>query len=282
MNYQDSNVSGLLNIELSKIHNWLSTNRLTLNIDKTKFIVFHPCQKDISNLIPSIKINDIEIERVTEIKCLGVIFDETISWKPHIDSVSNKIAKYAGILNKLKNYLPVHVLRTLYFSMIHSNLNYGILIWGFTCQRLIKLQKKVVRIISCSKYNAHTEPILKALDIISLDDMLNLNALKFYYKYINNILPPYFYSFNIATQGSIHEHDTRHRDDLRTERTRTVFAGKRLKMYLPQLVNKTPISLLGKIATHSIQGFSFNIKRSYLQSYVNECSSPDCYVCAAR
>ena len=279
---QHSNVSVLLNNKLSKIHLWLSVNKLTLNIEKTKFMVFHPYQKDISKLIPSLIINGIELERVDHIKCLGVILDENMSWKPHLDVLANKISKYTGILDKLKHYLPIYTLRTLYFSMINSNLNYGILVWGFSCQRLIKLQKKAIRIISRSKYNAHTGPIFKTLDILTLDDLFNLNALKFYYKYIRDTLPPYFYSFNIVTQGSIHEHMTRQRDLIRTERPRTVFAEKRLRVYLPKLVNETPVLLLDKIATHSIQGFSSNIKRFYLHAYESECSIPHCYVCRSR
>ena len=279
---QDSNVSVLLNNELSKIHLWLSVNKLTLNIEKTKFMVFHPNQKDISKLIPSLIINGIELERVDHIKCLGVILDENMSWKPHLDMLANKVSKYTGILNKLKHYLPIYTLRTLYFSMINSNLNYGILVWGFSCQRLIKLQKKAIRIISRNKYNAHTGPIFKTLDILTLDDLFKLNALKFYYKYIRDTLPPYFYSFNIVTQGSIHEHMTRQRDLIRTERPRTVFAEKRLRVYLPKLVNETPVLLLDKITTRSIQGFSSNIKRFYLHAYESECSIPHCYVCRSR
>ena len=166
--------------------------------------------------------------------------------------------------------------------MINSNLNYGILVWGFSCQRLIKLQKKSIRIISRSKYNALTGPIFKTLDILTLDDLFNLNALKFYYKYIRDTLPPYCYSLNIVTQGSFHEHMTRQRDLIRTERPRTFFAEKRLRVYLPKLVNETPVLLLEKIATHSIQGFSSNIKRFYLHAYESECSIPHCYVCRSR
>ena len=166
--------------------------------------------------------------------------------------------------------------------MINSHLNYGILTWGFACQRLKKLQKKAIRIITRCKYNAHTDPLFKALDILTIDDMLNLNALKFYYKYVHNILPPYFYTFNIITQGSSHDHFTRHRGQMRTERVRIVLAEKRLKIFLPKLINETPRSILDKINTHSIQGFSFNIKRSFIHDYVNECSIPRCYVCNAN
>ena len=60
------------------------------------------------------------------------------------------------------------------------------------------------------------------------------------------------------------------------------FAEIRLRVYLPKLVNETPVLLLEKIATHSIQGFSSNIKRFYLHAYESECSIPHCYVCRSR
>ena len=70
--------------------------------------------------------------------------------------------------------------------MINSNINYGILVWGYCCQRLIKLQKKAIRILCGSKYNVHTGCLFKSVDILTLEDLLNLNALQFYYKYIKD------------------------------------------------------------------------------------------------
>ena len=153
-------------------------------------MVFHPYQKDIPKLIPSIIINGIEMERVDHITCLGVILDENMSWKPYMDMLANTISKYTGILNKLKHYQPVYILRTLYFNMIKSNLNYESLVWGSSNQRLIKLQKKAIRIISGRKYNAHTGPLFKTVDLLTLGDLFNLNFLKFYYKYTHNTMSP--------------------------------------------------------------------------------------------
>ena len=65
-------------------------------------MVFHPTQKDISGLIPTLEINGIEIERVSEFQNLGVIIDENLSWKSHTNILSNTMSKYTGILNKLK------------------------------------------------------------------------------------------------------------------------------------------------------------------------------------
>ncbi len=61
-----------------------------------------------------------------------------------------------------------------------------------TVYRISKLQKRAVRVIKHSKYNAHTKPIFKALKLLNVEDMLKLNELKFYYKYENNKLPKYF------------------------------------------------------------------------------------------
>ena len=73
-------------------------------------------------------------------------------------------------------------------------------------------QKRLIRVVTCSKYNAHTDPLLKNIQILKLQDLLDLNALKFYYRYQHGNLPSFFYSFSIFTQGAHHSHDTYQRD----------------------------------------------------------------------
>ena len=86
--------------------------------------------------------------------------------------------------------------------------------------------------------------------------MLRLNTLKFYYKYLHNELPPYFYSFNIREQRDRHTYNTRNSGQLRVEMTRTEYADKRLRIYLPTLVNDTPTGILAMITTHCLQDFT--------------------------
>ena len=76
--------------------------------------------------------------------------------------------------------------------MVHSHLNYGLFAWGFDSKRIIKLQNRCVRIITRSTYNAHTQPLMKQHNILSVPDMLLLNSMKFYYKYKRNEVPDYF------------------------------------------------------------------------------------------
>ena len=160
-------------------------------------MTFHSPKKKI--IKPKIYIDNIEIEHVDEFNCLGIHFTKNMNWKSHTDKIASKISRSIGILNRLKRQLPMGIKITLYNTLILPHLNYGILLWGDKCERLEKLQKKAIRIITVNKYNAHTEPLFKSLNILKLKDMFLLNQLKFYYNFINNKLPHYFQQFQIST-----------------------------------------------------------------------------------
>ena len=95
-----------------------------------------------------ITIDDISIERVYVFNFLGLIMDEHLNWKSRVETNSNKCSKTIGVLNKLKYFLPLAVKLILYNSLILPHLNYGIMIWGYKCDRINKLQKKAIRIVS--------------------------------------------------------------------------------------------------------------------------------------
>ena len=113
-----SKADELLNQELFLVNEWLEINKLSLNIGKTKYMIFHPHQKDIIDLTPRLIMNGIEIERVETFDFLGVTLDENLTWKPHTDKVATKLSKYSGIMNKLKNYLPRYIMKALYNSLV--------------------------------------------------------------------------------------------------------------------------------------------------------------------
>ena len=141
-NLNNTIITDKINKELDKIQKWLTANKLSLNVDKTKMMVFHNKQKKIEDHIPQISINGKLIERVTDFNFLGIIINEHLDWSSHISKISNKICRTNGILNKLKRFLPTHILRQIYCSLILPHFNYGILLWGFKCSKLSKLQKK--------------------------------------------------------------------------------------------------------------------------------------------
>ena len=116
--------------------------QLTLNVNKTKYIVFHSSKKNINHIIPQIILNNTVIERVDNFNFLGITPDENLSWNSHINKISIKISRHIGILYKLKPFIPLFVLKTLYCSLILPYFTYGILAWGGQLTKLTKLQKK--------------------------------------------------------------------------------------------------------------------------------------------
>ena len=130
-----------INTELDKISEWLKINKLSLNVDKTKFMLFHMPQKNIET--PIIIIDNTVIECVDSFNFLGIYLDKYMNWKRHTDYIASKISKSIGILNRLKHILPTEIKLMIYNSLILSHINYGILIWGYHSDRLYKLQKKL-------------------------------------------------------------------------------------------------------------------------------------------
>ena len=96
-----------INDELQQVGDWLAVNRLILNVEKTKYMVFHPYQKDISGLNTELCINSEHIEHVNYFNLLTILIDEHLNWKAHKEMVANKISKYCGVLNRIKNILPL-------------------------------------------------------------------------------------------------------------------------------------------------------------------------------
>ena len=156
-------VSTMINIELSKISDWLAVKKLSLNTAKTKFMLFHNYQKTIDeDDIPHLIINDTIIERVTEFNFLGLTINEFMNWNYHASKISNKISRTLGVMNRLKRYLPLSAMKRMYCSLILSHLQFAITSSGFEWKRLSKLQKRAIRIMTNSKYNAHTDPLFKS------------------------------------------------------------------------------------------------------------------------
>ena len=186
-------------MELEKIITWLKLNKLSLNISKTKFCIFHKVQRKVS--IPEIQIENTVISNTKVVDCLEFRLDENLNWNDHIEKLSCKLSRTLGIINKMKYVLPINVLLQLYSSLFLPHVHYGILIWGHNNERINKkLQKRAVRFITQSKYLAHTDPIFIKLNLLKIRDIFKLNQLKFYYKYLIKSLPDYFLEFYQAIQ----------------------------------------------------------------------------------
>ena len=93
-------LSHKINEEIAKIYGWVNANKLSLNIDKTNFMLFAP--RNSFRCIDDIVINGIRITEVTETKFLVVIIDNKLKWSTHVLYIRIKIAKGIGILLKAR------------------------------------------------------------------------------------------------------------------------------------------------------------------------------------
>ena len=117
-----------INDEMPKLVDWLSANRLSLNIGKTHLMIFSPQKHPNPNI--EIYINGKALEIVTKTKFLGLILDNKLNWKSHALYLSSKVSKSIGILSLARKFLNQKTLLQLYYSFIFPYLLYSNLAWG--------------------------------------------------------------------------------------------------------------------------------------------------------
>ena len=149
-------------------------------------ILFFLRDKKNTQTIPLV-FDGINLEKVNSIKFLGVILDSNLTWTNHVDDVHSKISKTIGIMNRLKFFVPKHVLLTLYNSLVLPYLNYSVVTWGgsSSCDRLFILQKRAIRLISGASFREHTLPLFANLKLLQFSNLYYLNVGKFMYKFMN-------------------------------------------------------------------------------------------------
>ena len=100
-----------INKELKELRTWLIVNRLSLNIDKTNFVIFHPYNKPVKQTI-TLKLHKNAISEKDSVKYLGIMIDSTLTWQNHIDKISKKIARAIGLLYKITPFVNIKVMKT--------------------------------------------------------------------------------------------------------------------------------------------------------------------------
>ena len=104
--------------------------KLTINHDKTCFILFHTKNKPVPWKLLNIDFDGIFIQRVTYTKYLGFVIDEKLKWHEHVDYVCSSLIKIFGIFSKIKHFMNKNTARNIYFALIYSRINYGNEVYG--------------------------------------------------------------------------------------------------------------------------------------------------------
>jgi len=183
--------------ELDKVDTWMRSNRLSINYNKTAYMILtatrsHNCNFEIS-------MNGVRIQQTDSIKYLGVIIDNKLSWKPQYSSLCWKLSQACGVVCKIRNFADIKILRLIYFSLFHSNFQYYIVDWGRAYKTVIRpvqvLQNPIVKYMTFRNRTSSASNIFKLLNIIKVSNLYQLNLEKFMYKYNADILPSSFDNF---------------------------------------------------------------------------------------
>ena len=190
--YSDKNLKSLelsVNQELNNVYDWLTANKLTLNIKKSNFVIFCPPQRKLTHQ-PRIVIFDsnqnkkVALEHKDYVKHLGILIDKNLSWKHHIDYIAIKVSRTVGLITKLRHFLPTHTLLNIYHALVTPYLTYGLAIWGQACKsyldKLLKLQKRALRFIFFADYSEHAIPLFLDAQVLPIKFL--------YYESIANLM----------------------------------------------------------------------------------------------
>ena len=238
--FSHSNPNHLLNTintELIQVSDWIKANKLSLNVQKTNYMIY---SNTISSLPGNIIFDNIAIQKVNSTKFLGVIIDNKLSWKLHIDNICKTVSRNVGVINKLKHFFPTRILFMLYSTLILPYINNGILAWGNAnksdLNRLLLIQKKAIRIVTNSGYRSHTNVLFFENNILKITDLYLFQLGQFMFKLNRHDLPHIFQDMFLKN-SSVHHYPTRQTDSYHLPLTRTLFAYRTLTFTGPNFWN---------------------------------------------
>jgi hypothetical protein len=152
----------------SQLSKWFDDNLLLLNCEKTQYVHF-TLKGTVLHEAP-IGYNNSFISNSTSTKFLGVIIEDTLSWKAHIDHLLPKLCMACYSVRTFKPFMCQENLKSIYYSYFHSLMTYGIIFWGNSTHSIhvFWLQKRVIRIITDSRPRDSCRQLFKKLGILPL------------------------------------------------------------------------------------------------------------------
>ena len=130
-----------------------------------------------------IKLQQNVLNRVRNVKYLGVLIDDGLHSEPHIKQLSLQLSKSSAVIYRLRNFFDTETLKLLYYSLIYSRVQYGIILWGtatYTRRKEIVLRlNNIARIMTWSRKFDHVSILYKQLKLLKLEDIYQLELSKF-------------------------------------------------------------------------------------------------------
>ena len=264
------NLYDIMNAELIHLTDWFATNKLSLNITKTNYILFknHKGDKDTQN-IQTLLLNNNKVVQVQTTKFLGVEVDHKLNWSHHIKRVENKLSSNIYILRKVRHKINKQTAFLLYDTLILPHLSYCNLVWGNTFKKyllnILRLQKRALRVCILEKN-------LKSANLFSLCNRLPFELIARYQSL--QIVHQFFYDYNtlpitisslLTKTSNVHQYATRAADNLCLfiHPSKLEIRKKAFKVCVPEQWNELPLDLR---YTNSFLLFKRNLKHHFLSA----------------
>lgn len=266
--YDLNNLLNTANSEIGKLVTWYNANKLSLHPTKSKVMLFKakfktlelPIVNDYHYIPLFINLNSENENDITKIvpirlvpnqdesyiKVLGVLIDEHLNLKFHMNLLSTKLARTIGIMRKLAGVLDVNTLKLVYFAHIQSNLTYCCNLFCLASKsdidKILILQKKAIRLIFNVHYLAHTEQLFIQADILPIQSLIKSSILKFMFDYKNLLLPPSF-DFTWTENWRLRYHVLRNESDYHLPHVKYVYLFDHPLFAFPKIWNNLDNSL---------------------------------------
>ena len=271
------------NVELKKAEQWFCANKLTLNSKKTRVMVFKNKNQHVH--YQNLYLQNNIIERAGDnckenfVRFLGIWIDENLSFLGHLAKLKSKLNSGLYALANCSKTVPFRIRKLIYHSLLESHLHFGSIIYGATNPKNLgqieTIQRKALRILTRSKYNAHTDPLFKKHNILKLGDLIQLNQTLFVRQYKNGKLPESFFGFF----QDIPFNEQKSRDD--DYNLKQKLATTNALLYFPscQIIRSWNQNNILLKSEADISNLREDFVQKKINSYDEECVKPNCYMC---
>ena len=280
----------IVNCELTKVVVLLIANKLSLNIKKTNYIIFHPYQKRI-NFNIRIKAYDsrtktlFDLKHKDNVKYLGVIIDQHLSWKHHINYIALKISRNIGIISRLRHFVPFKTLLSIYNSLIFPYISYGLIAWGQASkshlEKILILQKRAVRLINFLPFRMHAIPYFGQSNVLPITMLYFKLSSILMLDITTNSAPQNIWHLFACTQD-IHQYNTRSASSgnyyinysrLNHHKSSFSIVGAKIWNSIPESYRRLPKHIFKK----KIQALLFvTLETPLMSRFAHKCENCDC------
>ena len=290
-------LTDIVNREFQKVIEYFKIHKLALHPEKTKFIVFSH-NREIATTSPEVVINFnnsneddpnkifpmtcVNTSSVPAIRFLGIYFDPQLNFKHHVQLLLNKLSRALYFLRSTKNILTSKALKSIYYSLFHSHLIYGIHVWSCTTQSILNplfiKQKMAIRLISNARYNDHTEPLFKSSEILPFNSLCDFFKLQFMQNFSQGFLPSSFsntWITNAIRRADQPQIELRNSQNIHIPFSRTTQTDKQPLTAFPKLWDEFPDNQIKFIRNRA--EFNFELKNIFLTNFpMFQCAIDSC------